>query len=229
VAIDFSDVLAGIVSCADLIRTDANSSSLSLQCADLILESSKNAANRIQQLLGFSYKPKIKAEPVDLHACIRSTVQNLFPFADKRIEFSTHLGALVSTTLGDHRQVENALYNLGMNAVEAMPNGGTVTFRTRNIEVDESFLRKRGLILSRGFCVEVSVEDTGIGMDQEMIGRVFDPFFTTKNTSAQAGMGLTSVYGIIKQYNGDIAIASKQNQGTMVSLYLPAYEIDAAA
>ena len=126
----------------------------------------------------------------------------------------------LNRTLADPGQVENAVLNLAINARDAMPDGGTVTIKTANIELDEDYTAGRADV-SPGHYVVLSVTDTGSGIQPELMDRIFEPFFTTKDAAAGAGLGLSMVYGFAKQSGGHLALYSEPGCGTTVNLYLP--------
>jgi len=158
---------------------------------------------------------------VDLHQSIHDVVALLQHSIDKRVEIKLHLEANPSTVLGDPAQLQNALLNLALNARDAMPEGGVLTFSTRTVMFEESLA---GEDLVPGRYVHISVTDTGIGMDEGTKRRMFEPFFTTKEVGKGTGLGLASVYGTVKNHRGGVRVYSEPGRGSSFHLYLPAYE-----
>jgi CheY-like chemotaxis protein len=138
----------------------------------------------------------------------------------EHIRIELDLAAELWATLCDPNQLENALLNLAINARDAMPGGGLLTVRTRNVEVDE-LRAKTWQVGDRGQYVGIEVSDTGIGMPADVAGRAFDPFFTTKPNGKGTGLGLSMVYGFARQSNGHCELDSHIGQGTRITLYLP--------
>lgn len=136
------------------------------------------------------------------------------------IAVETELADDLSLTLTDPGQVENAILNLAINARDAMPDGGTLTIGTRNVELDADYAETQ-VDVKPGHYVALSVTDTGVGMPPEVIARAFEPFFTTKGVSAGSGLGLSMIYGFAKQSGGHVAIYGEEDLGTTVTLYLP--------
>jgi len=221
VAHDFNNQLTGIIGWTDLLREQVAGNPEWDTATANILTSAKRASDLTAQLLAFARKGKFESKPVDLHTLIKEVVQLLAHTIDKRIVLETRLEAAVPFTVGDPSQLQNALLNLGLNARDAMPDGGTLVFATRNLEItpDQEICPRWNLV--PGSYVEVAVTDTGIGMDQETIGSIFEPFFTTKQETKGTGLGLAAVYGTINSHQGCIDVTSAEGAGTTFKIGLP--------
>jgi CheY-like chemotaxis protein len=142
---------------------------------------------------------------------------------EKNIEITTHLEDSIRSLKGDIGQLEQCILNIGLNARDAMPNGGKLVIETKNVYMDKTFLRTH-LNAREGNYVVLSVTDTGIGMPPQVKEHIFEPFFTTKNESEGTGMGLATVYGITKNHGGFIDVYSEVGTGTTFKLYFPAID-----
>ncbi len=188
-----------------------------------VAQSMERAARLVEQLLLFSRKAEFRKIHVDLNREVREVVRMLERTIPKMIALEPRLDPLIWPLAADPVQVEQVLLNLANNAVDAMPDGGRLEFRTVNAFLDENFvLTHPGA--AAGCHVLLTVTDTGCGMDQEVLDRVFDPFFTTKDVGKGTGLGLASVYGIITAHDGFIECRSAPGQGTTFSVYWPAAE-----
>ena len=183
----------------------------------------ENAAGRasalIRQLLAFSRSQVLQARVFDLNATVAGTQNLLGPLIGEDIELHTSLDARLGTVKADPTQVEQVLVNLAVNARDAMPHGGRLLIRTRNVVIDEH--AAAACAVPAGTYSALSVEDTGHGMDAATKARIFEPFFTTKGEGKGTGLGLSMAYGVVKQSGGDIVVTSAPGEGTIVTIYLP--------
>ncbi len=184
------------------------------------LEAAGLGAKLTAQLLAFSRKQALAPETVSLNKLVTSMKALLDRTLGRQITVVTDLAGDLRPTLTDPGQIENAILNLAINARDAMPEGGTLTLKTRNIVLDKDYTEAQ-IDVEPGPYVALSVTDTGTGMSAEVIEHVFDPFFTTKGIGAGSGLGLSMVYGFAKQSGGHVAIYSEEDLGTTVTLYLP--------
>ncbi|HET9146817.1 MAG TPA: PAS domain S-box protein [Acetobacteraceae bacterium] len=230
IAHDFNNLLTGIMGNLELMQMRAARAGIS--DFDAYLEGARSAAARAaaltHRLLAFSRRqvlePKmlaVDAMMADVEELIRRTVG---PAVDVRVAHAPDLWP----TLCDQNQLENALLNLAINARDAMPEGGVLTIETGNIVLDECFVAGLGDV-KPGEYVAISVTDTGTGMSEDVVMRAFDPFFTTKAAGQGTGLGLSMIYGFVKQSGGHIRIESEPGAGTSVRLYLPRCPADAEA
>jgi signal transduction histidine kinase/DNA-binding response OmpR family regulator len=176
------------------------------------------AATLTQRLLAFARRQALDPRPLDANKLVAGMSELLRRTRGERVAIETVLAGGLWRTMADSNQLENALLNLAVNARDAMPDGGRLTIETANTYLDEAYALQHQV--PAGQYVMIAVSDTGIGMKLETMDRVFEPFFTTKDVGQGTGLGLSQVYGFIKQSNGHIKLYSELGQGTVVKLYL---------
>ncbi len=222
VAGDFNNVLTVITGYSDLLRAQIPASSPLRRFADEILYAGERAAALTRQLLTFSSGQQAQPKVTDLN----SSISGMEPMLRRLLGDSVELIVLPGPALGhvqiDASQMQQAIMNLATNAREAMPNGGKLVLETSNLELDETAAKKAGV--KPGAYVLLAVSDTGSGMDAETRSRLFEPFFTTKEHGKGSGLGLSMVYGTVKQNDGYITVYSQVNCGTIFEIYLPRVE-----
>jgi two-component system, cell cycle sensor histidine kinase and response regulator CckA len=221
VAHDFNNLLGGIMGNAELIKMQTVAQSQVDRYVNRIIDASNKAADLTHQLLAFARKARVNFVPVDMHASIGNTIELLTHTVDKRIDIQKDFSASLSKVNGDSNQLENALLNIGINARDAMPRGGVLSFATANITIDGSNKPHDALDLAPGSYLRISIRDTGTGMNEETMSRIFEPFFTTKDPGKGTGLGLAAVYGCMRQHNGHISVDSIQGKGSVFTLFLP--------
>jgi nitrogen-specific signal transduction histidine kinase/ActR/RegA family two-component response regulator len=228
VAHDFNNLLTVIAGNLDLLEPKV----VDRPGVGPLLKAMQHAAERgersIAQLLAFSRQQTLHPETVDISALIRRFVQLIRRAVGDSISVETHLSPELWSCTIDAGQLEAALLNLAVNARDAMPTGGQLIIATQNLDR----LRRPSSETTDakpGPHVAVVVQDTGTGMTPEVVERAFEPFFTTKETGKGSGLGLSQVYGFVKQSGGHVAIDSEVGRGTTVRLYLPAADTAAAA
>ncbi len=220
IAHDFNNLLTGILGYANMLRLESDKDSSTHEAAETIEKSARRMAELTAQLLGFARKGKYRIVPVDLHETIREVVRMLGRTVDKNIQLMLAFQAENATTMGDPAQMEQIFLNLAINARDSMPDGGTMTFSTEIVELDDEYsLAHPGTAPDRRLLVAVT--DTGSGIPKYDIGHVFEPFFTTKEKGRGTGMGLAMVYGIVKNHGGNIQAYSEVGHGTAFKVYLP--------
>ena len=224
IAHDFNNLLTAIQGNAELIQIDPAASTGQLECAEQILQASHRVSDLTQQLLAFGRQGNFQTVIVDMHEAIRETAKLLSHSIDRKIEIHQELYATSPAVMGDPSQLKNMLLNLGINARDAMPNGGRITFSTRTVHVDEEYCRKNPSEITPGECMEIAVTDTGTGMDQATRKRVFEPFFTTKKVGEGTGLGLAGAYGCVKNHHGFIEVDSEVGKGSTFRIFLPPAE-----
>ena len=186
-----------------------------------IVAAGERGAELTQRLLAFSRRQTLQPADVDCNALVRGMEKLLRRMLPAAISVRTILDADLWTAYADPGQLENAIFNLAINARDAMPDGGTLTITTANVPLDERY-RDLHPEVNPGEYVMVAVTDDGSGMPKEVLEHVFEPFFTTKEVGKGSGLGLSMVYGFVKQSNGHVAIYSEPALGTTVRIYLPA-------
>ncbi len=221
IAHDFNNLLMGIQGRASLMMMETDSSHSYNEHLKGIEDYVKSAADLTKQLLGFARGGKYEVKAIDLNKLIINQ-NHMFGRTRKEINIQEKFEKDLWATDVDQGQIEQVLLNLYVNSWQAMPGGGDLYVQTENIVLDESF--NRPYHVEPGKYVKVSITDTGVGMDEATQQRIFDPFFTTKEMGRGTGLGLASVYGIIKSHGGSIDVFSEKGEGTTFNIYLPATE-----
>jgi len=221
IAHDFNNLLMGIQGRTSLMILNMDPASSHCDHLKGIEDIVESGANLTKQLLGFARAGKYEVKPTDINALIDKSIA-MFGRTRKEITIRTDYEQSVWTVEVDQCQLEQVLLNLCVNAGHAMPEGGDLHLRTRNVVLQDEDVRPFGM--EPGKYVRIAVEDSGIGMDETTQRRIFEPFFTTKEMGRGTGLGLASAYGIIKNHGGFIDVESKKGEGTTFSIYLPASE-----
>ena len=220
VAHDFNNLLTPILGYAELLKGSLGSDAFALKSVEAILNAAERASALTRQILAFSRKQVLEFEPVDLNATIRDFSSILKRIIGEDIELDLHLCEEPVRVVADAGQLNQVLMNLAVNARDAMPSGGRLIMETRMVEVDPLYASNVE-DLRAGPYVLMSVSDTGSGMDPDTLQHIFEPFFTTKDLSKGTGLGLATVYGIVKQHSGGIHVYSEIGRGTAFKIYLP--------
>jgi signal transduction histidine kinase len=221
VAHDFNNLLTAIIGYAELISTRVTSNTLAKQNADLIGKAGQQAAALTRQLLAFSRKQILQPKVIDLNALVVEMERLLRRVIGERFELYSHPDAKNARVKADPSQIEQVVLNLGVNARDAMPQGGKLIIQTANVHLDETAAPQISASLAPGDYVMLSVIDDGAGMDEETKSHIFEPFFTTKGPGKGTGLGLATVYGIVRQTGGGISVKSKPGEGSTFRIYLP--------
>ncbi|WP_168769505.1 chemotaxis protein CheB [Yoonia sediminilitoris] len=216
---DFNNLLTVIIGNLELLEMELDDRSSKELLAEA-LEASELGAKLTTQLLAFSRKQSLEPATVSLNDLVIAVKPILVRTLGDDISVKTELADDLSLTVTDPGQVENAILNLAINARDAMPDGGTLTIQTRNVVLDSDYAATQ-VDVDPGPYVALSVTDTGMGIPNALTPRVFEPFFTTKGLGAGYGLGLSMVYGFVKQSGGHVAIYSEEGLGTTVTLYIP--------
>jgi two-component system, cell cycle sensor histidine kinase and response regulator CckA len=220
VAHDFNNLLTVITGYAETLLGALDPGDPNVADVVEIRRAAERAAMLTQQLLAFSRKQVLRPEPVDANEIVRDISTMIGRLISAKIDFRVTVGDMPLTVIADRGQVEQVLLNLAVNARDAMPDGGVLEVATRLADVTEA--RARELYPMRpGRYVLLSVCDSGTGMTPEVRARVFEPFFTTKPLGEGTGIGLSTVYGIVKQSGGFIFVESTPGHGTAFDIYLP--------
>jgi|GEM_PF-2649814 len=221
IAHDFNNLLTGIMGYAELLKIKHDDSQqVEGRAADTIYKNSIAAHELTKQLLGFARKGKYNPVPLNLNHVIKETVNILEKIFEKNIKINYDLDHYVKNIDADENQIIQVLTNLIINAKDAMPKGGEITFKTGNISISEANKSNYPKIIKPGHYVRLSISDTGIGMTKEIIDQIFEPFFTTKGKGKGTGLGLATVYGIVKNHNGYVFCQSQPDAGTTFTLFL---------
>jgi signal transduction histidine kinase len=224
IAHDFNNLLALATMDLDLIADLANDKPRILKLANEAREVLQNGAELTQRLLAFARRQHLEAQIVDVNEVVATTGEMLRRSLGFGIRLRTRRTPTPCRAKLDPAQLQSALLNLALNARDAMPDGGTLTITTGKERVGEA---DRSPGRRAGTYAVVTVVDTGRGMPPEVLGRAFEPLFTTKEATAGTGLGLSMVYGFVKQSGGHVRMESEVGRGTKVTLYLPAVEAGA--
>ncbi|MBW2443631.1 MAG: PAS domain S-box protein [Deltaproteobacteria bacterium] len=221
IAHDFNNILMGIQGNASLMLLKIESDHPNYEKIKNIEQYVQNGTELTKQLLGFARRGKYLIRATDLNEIIDKS-SALFARTKKEISVHTDLAEDLWTAEVDRGQIEQVLLNLYVNAWQAMSNGGDLFLQTENVVLDRSYVKPYKV--EPGRYVKITVSDTGVGIDKETQERIFEPFFTTKEMGRGTGLGLASVYGIIKSHGGYINVYSEKERGTVFTIYLPASE-----
>jgi signal transduction histidine kinase/DNA-binding response OmpR family regulator len=226
VAHDFNNLLAVVLGSLETLRRRTVAGAIAptdasfLRLVDAALQGGHRAALLTQRLLAFSRRQPLDPKPVNPNRLVSDMAELLHSTVRENVRIETVLAAGIWWTLLDANQLESAILNLAVNARDAMPEGGLLTIETANSHLDEAYAGRHEEV-TPGQYVMIAVSDTGAGMDAQTLSRAFDPFFTTKGIGEGTGLGLSQVYGFVKQSGGHVKIYSEPGQGTTVRLYLP--------
>jgi two-component system NtrC family sensor kinase len=229
IAHDFNNLLTAIIGNAELAmrRLDPGEDRVSRSLAS-IRQASLRAATLVQRLLTFSRQHPQEIKTVDINRLVQDMSELLHRTIGETVTIETVLASGLWKTAIDPNQLENAVLNLAVNARDAMPGGGRLTIETSNAYLNEAYVLRAGGELKAGQYVMVAISDTGVGMTSDVRDKAFEPFFTTKPAGAGSGLGLSMVYGFVKQSDGHIQIYSEPGQGTSIKLYFPRLTNEAA-
>jgi two-component system cell cycle sensor histidine kinase/response regulator CckA len=225
---DFNNLLQVILGYADLLLLDKDPTHPDYGRVKAVRESARKGRDLVQRILTFSRKVEFSPRPIDLNHEVRKAQELLYRTVPKMIEIKLNLAERLKTINGDPDQIEQVLVNLAVNARDAMPEGGRLSFETRNVSLDEHFCTDHPEVRP-GDYVLLQVSDTGLGMEKDVLDRIFEPFYTTKDTGEGTGLGLAMVYGIVKGHGGHIACSSQLGAGTTFQIYFPTVEEDVQA
>lgn len=220
IAHDFNNILTVIIGTIEILTEAVADRPPLASIAKLIDEAATRGADLTQRLLAFARRQPLQPRQVDVNALIVDSARLLRPTLGEQIEIDSMLADDASQALVDPTQLTTAILNLALNARDAMPDGGKLTLETRNVYLDADYASMNSEV-TPGKYVMIAVNDSGHGIPASLLDKVFDPFFTTKDVGKGSGLGLSMVYGFIKQSNGHIKIYSEQGHGTTVKLYLP--------
>ncbi len=220
IAHDFSNVLTVITQACERLRDRIEAGIASTTEIDMILRNTERAASLTRRLQAFSRQQVLAPRPLDLGRLVNSASELLEQFIGEDIHLSIEIAPDLRPVEADPVQIQQVLMNLAINSRDAMKDGGWLRFRAWNVTVDQLFSETHPP-MKPGDWVLLEVSDTGHGMDANTKGRAFEPFFTTKDPVRAGGLGLSTVYGIVKQSEGFVWIDSVLGHGTSISIYLP--------
>ncbi len=220
IAHDFNNILTAIMGHADLLLHRRDILSPDYEDLNQIKQNSDRAAALVGQLLAFSRKQTLRPKSLHLDDTLCELSHLLNRLLGEKVTLHTEHGVNLKPVRVDERQFEQVIMNLVVNARDAMPDGGTVVIRTRNESLHKELRRDRAVV-HPGDYVVVEVRDTGVGIPKDKITKIFEPFFTTKKVGEGTGLGLATVYGIIKQTGGFVFVDSTEGAGSQFLIYLP--------
>jgi two-component system, cell cycle sensor histidine kinase and response regulator CckA len=223
VAHDFNNLLTAILGNTQIaLRKLPPGSSVENSLIE-VEKAGNRAADLTRQLLAFSRRQHLDRKHININDAIKEIFKLLTRIIGEDVNVTTNFSPGISTVFADRAQMEQVMLNLCVNARDAMPDGGELNIETSDSELDEYYCRQFPDVRP-GKYVQIKVSDSGCGMDEETKGRIFDPFFTTKGVDQGTGLGLSMVYGIIKQHDGHINVYSEVGEGTTFKIYLPALQ-----
>jgi PAS domain S-box-containing protein len=223
VAHDFNNLLTVIMGGIDTIRRSKPEDTARIRrAADMALIGTQRAASLTSRLLAFSRRQPLEPKPLEINTLVKEMTELLHRSLGETIELEAVVASRLWLIEADQAQLESAILNLAVNARDAMPEGGKLTIETANTALDDSYFEKDAEIIP-GQYVMVSISDNGSGMSKETLTRAFEPFYTTKEVGRGTGLGLSMVYGFVKQSRGHVTLYSEQGLGTTVKLYFPRY------
>ena len=220
VAHDFNNLLGVIIGYSELLSADLGSEGLVSARLETIKKAGVRAASLTSQLLAFSRRQVLQTRVLNLNSLVTETQRMLQRLMGEDIEQKLVLAPTLGKTKADPGQMVQVIMNLAVNARDAMPGGGKLTIETENVSFEDA-TAFYGVDVPPGSYVMLSVTDTGTGMDEDTLGRLFEPFFTTKEAGKGTGLGLATVYGIVKQSGGYVFADSELRKGTTFRVYLP--------
>jgi two-component system, cell cycle sensor histidine kinase and response regulator CckA len=223
VAHDFNNILTAIVGYTDLLAAEFGADTRQLEDLEEIRKAARRAAALTRQLLSFSRKQVLEPRIVDINGVVMNLDKMLRSLMSENITLKMNLAEDLDAARVDPNQLEQVIMNLAINSRDAMPEGGTLTIETANAKLDDDYAARHISVIP-GDYVMLAVSDTGSGMTDDVKARIFEPFFTTKPAGRGTGLGLSTVYGIVKQSGGNIWLYSEPDKGTTFKIYLPAVQ-----
>jgi signal transduction histidine kinase len=223
IAHDFNNILGAIMGWAEMGLEDAQAGSRAKERFQKITDQAHRATKLTSQILAFARRQVLQPRKLNLNASVDDVTSLLHKLIADRVEMRVLPESNLRTVQADPAQIEQVLMNLCLNARDAMPEGGVLIIETRNVDIEQDHIRVHPEA-HPGRYVLLSVSDTGVGMDEATIARIFEPFFTTKEMGRGTGLGLATVYGVVKQHGGFIYVYSEPGKGTAFRLYFPSCE-----
>jgi len=220
VAHDFNNILGIVNACAEFLRDRLDPAAEPSHYVEHIKKATERGSSLTRQLLAFSRTPVIQPRVLDLNDCLKDIGKLLRPLMGDDVEILIVSKSPAAMVEADRGQLDQIVVNLAVNARDAMPRGGKFILETRAANFDEAFAEQHQN-MAAGKYVLLAVSDTGTGMDEATVSRIFEPFFTTKEAGQGTGLGLATVYGIVKQSAGHILVYSEPGHGTTFKIYFP--------
>jgi PAS domain S-box-containing protein len=221
IAHDFNNLLGVIIGYSEILQEHLGPGNDMRISVDEILKAGRTAASLTRQLLAFSRQQVLEPRVLSLNAVTTETEKMLRRMIGEDVQLITVLDPQLGRVKADQGQIEQVILNLAVNARDAMPQGGKLLIQTRNVAMDEEAVRRYSYPFKPGRYVLLTVTDTGMGMDAATEARIFEPFFTTKEKGKGTGLGLATVYGVVKQSDGYIEVQSELGTGTTFKIHLP--------
>ena len=222
IAHDFNNVLAAIIGLTELAMRKLDAESAAADNLKLVLDKAQNAAGLVSQLLAFSRQQVLSPRKLNLNDVIRSNQKMLQHYLGEDIQLKTELSPGLDYIFADQSALDQIITNLSINARDAMPDGGELIIRTENTDMINENISAKNISRLRN-SIKLTIADTGIGMRREVQEHIFEPFYTTKAQGEGTGLGLATVYGLIQQHNGMLQFSSSPGEGTVFTIYFPAY------
>jgi len=223
IAHDFNNLLMVVRGHTELLRSRLTEAPALIRSVGEIEKASDRAVSLTQQLLAFSRKQMVQPRILDLNVIVADMKTMLERLLSEQIEMDITCSLDLGPVRADQSQMEQILLNLAVNARDAMTEGGVLSIKTRNIQLDQEYVRRHPGSRPGNYAM-LEMSDTGMGMDKETQAQIFEPFFTTKELGRGTGLGLSTVYGIVKQSNGYIEVSSEAGKGTVFRVYFPRVE-----
>jgi PAS domain S-box-containing protein len=220
IAHDFNNLLTVVRANAEDMREELKDSPLLHRQADMVLQAATRGADLVQQLMAFARKQELEPKVVDINAMLEAFTNLVRRTLQENVRMEVVKDKNIPVVKVDPGRLENAILNLSINARDAMPDGGTITIETGTVTLDAAYEVENPGIRA-GKYVLIAVSDTGIGMTKDVMEKAFQPFFTTKEVGQGTGLGLSMVYGFVKQSGGHAKIYSEVGRGTTVKIFLP--------
>lgn len=226
IAHDINNFLTAVMGYANIMKIKLAGKPDIQRYLDQIISGSEKMADLVKSLLFFSRKQPVNLIPLDLNNEIKETKKLVKRVLTENIDFKVITSDKNPVVMADKTQLSQILFNMATNSRDAMPDGGTFTIKIDTATIDGDFIKKHGFGNTGDYAL-ISISDTGIGIDKEIMDKIFDPFFTTKGPNKGTGLGLASVYGIVKQHNGYITVDSVKGKGTTFKIYFPLVNLKA--
>ena len=226
IAHDFNNMLGGIMGNADMLLTQLPQNSPYKDYVNLIIDGSEKASELVGKLMAFSRKTDSAKIKIDLNDSLKDISTTLSRISRSNIKINTNFKSNEPFILADSPSLQSIFLNISVNSKEAMPDGGNVTISTENVYLDETYIKTCIHKVTPGDYIEVDISDTGSGIDKNIMDNIFDPFFSTKTETNHQGLGLSTVFGNVKNLKGTMNIFSEKGKGTSFRIYFPVLKTD---